>query len=95
MVLFVWFVIGALTGWLVGQVLKNKGFGPIRYGVVGVVGAWAGGFLAAPIFKVPYAVNSLNLISLLVAFLGALVLVITVRLLRAAVAGVGRIASHP
>jgi uncharacterized membrane protein YeaQ/YmgE (transglycosylase-associated protein family) len=77
-----WFVIGALTGWLAGQVLKNKGFGPIRYSVVGVVGALAGGLLAAPIFKVPYAVNSSNLISLLVAFLGAIVLIVIVWMFR-------------
>ena len=82
MVLLMWFVIGMVTGWLAGQVLKNKGFGPIRYSLVGVVGALAGGLLTAPIFGMSYIVNSSNLISLLVAFLGAIVLIVIVRMFR-------------
>ena len=82
MAFLMWVVIGMITGWLAGLVLKSKGFGPIRYSLVGVVGALAGGLLTAPIFGVPYAVNSSNLISLLVAFLSAIALTVTVRMFR-------------
>lgn len=38
-------IIGALAGWLAGQIMKGRGFGVIRNIVVGVVGALIGGLL--------------------------------------------------
>lgn len=43
---FIWFlIIGALAGWLAGQIMKGRGFGVIGNILVGVVGAFIGGFL--------------------------------------------------
>jgi len=42
-----WLVIGAIAGWLAGQVVKGGGFGLIVDIIVGIVGAVIGGFLAS------------------------------------------------
>jgi uncharacterized membrane protein YeaQ/YmgE (transglycosylase-associated protein family) len=75
-----WIVVGAIAGWLSGQVMKGRGFGLLGDIIVGVVGGLIGGFLADVLFKVPNAVNGINLTSILVAFLGAIVLLFVARL---------------
>ena len=80
MVLLSWIVVGAIAGWLSGQVMKGRGFGLRGDIVVGIAGGLIGGFLAVMVFKVPNAVNGLNLTSTLVAFLGAVVLIVVVRM---------------
>ena len=75
-----WIVVGAIAGWLSGQVMKGRGFGLLGDIIVGVVGGLIGGFLADLLFKVPNAVNGFNLTSILVAFLGAIVLLFVARL---------------
>jgi uncharacterized membrane protein YeaQ/YmgE (transglycosylase-associated protein family) len=77
-----WIVVGAIAGWLAGQVVKGTGFGCLGDIIVGVVGGLVGGFLAAQLFKVQDAVNGFNLTSIVVAFLGAVVVIVIVRLLR-------------
>ena len=75
-----WIVVGAIAGWLSGQVMKGRGFGLLGDIIVGIVGGLIGGFLADVLFKVPNAVNGFNLTSILVAFLGAIVLLFVVRM---------------
>ena len=43
--LIIFLVIGAIAGWLAGQVMKGRGFGLVGNLVVGVVGAFIGGFI--------------------------------------------------
>jgi uncharacterized membrane protein YeaQ/YmgE (transglycosylase-associated protein family) len=43
LILFV--LIGAIAGWLAGQIMKGRGFGVVGNIVVGVVGAFLGGFI--------------------------------------------------
>ena len=43
--LIIFLVIGALAGWLAGVIMKGGGFGLIGNIVVGVVGAFLGGWL--------------------------------------------------
>lgn len=38
-------MIGALAGWLAGNIMKGSGFGAIGNIVVGIIGAVVGGFL--------------------------------------------------
>jgi uncharacterized membrane protein YeaQ/YmgE (transglycosylase-associated protein family) len=77
-----WIVVGAIAGWLAGLVVKGTGFGLLGDIVVGVVGGLLGGFLASQLFNLPNAVNGFNLPSIVVAFLGAVVVVVVIRLLR-------------
>jgi uncharacterized membrane protein YeaQ/YmgE (transglycosylase-associated protein family) len=77
-----WIVVGLIAGFLAGQVMRGGGYGLIGDIIVGVVGGLLGGFLATSVFHIAGAdVNGINLPSILVAFVGALVLLIVLRLL--------------
>ncbi|MBY0224651.1 MAG: GlsB/YeaQ/YmgE family stress response membrane protein [Hyphomicrobium sp.] len=43
--LIIWLVIGAIAGWLAGQIMRGGGFGLVGDIVVGIVGAIVGGWL--------------------------------------------------
>jgi uncharacterized membrane protein YeaQ/YmgE (transglycosylase-associated protein family) len=77
-----WIVVGAIAGWLAGQVVRGGGFGLLGNIVVGIIGALVGGYLAAQFFNMPDAVNGFNLTSIVVAFIGAVVVLVVVSLLR-------------
>lgn len=77
-----WIVVGVIAGWLAGKVVQGTGFGCLGDIIVGVVGGLVGGFLASALFNIPDAVNGFNLGSIIVAFLGAIVVIVVVRLLR-------------
>ncbi len=74
-----WIIVGLIAGWLAGLVMKGGGYGVIGDIILGIVGGLIGGFLASAVFGVPNAVNGLNLTSILIAFIGAVVLVAIVR----------------
>ncbi|MGL4263787.1 MAG: GlsB/YeaQ/YmgE family stress response membrane protein [Afipia sp.] len=40
-----WIIIGAIAGWLAGQIVKGAGFGLLGNIVVGIVGAVVAGWL--------------------------------------------------
>ncbi len=74
-----WIIVGLIAGWLAGLVMKGGGYGVIGDIILGIVGGLIGGFLASAVFGVPNAVNGFNLTSILIAFIGAVVLVAIVR----------------
>ena len=73
--LLAWIVVGLVAGFLASQVMKGRGSGLLGDLVLGVVGALLGGFLASTLLKMPNAVNGINVMSILVAFLGAVILI--------------------
>ncbi len=77
-----WIVVGAIAGWLGGQVMKGRGFGLLGDIIVGIAGGLVGGWLAGELFHLPDVVNGINLTSILVAFLGAILLIIIARALQ-------------
>lgn len=74
-----WIVVGLIAGFLASQVMKGRGSGLIGDLVLGVVGALLGGFLASVLLKIPNAVNGINIPSIVVAFLGAVILIALLR----------------
>ncbi|MGC9335842.1 MAG: GlsB/YeaQ/YmgE family stress response membrane protein [Anaerolineae bacterium] len=80
--LLTWLVVGAIAGWLAGKVMKGSGFGLIGNVIIGIVGALVGGWLAGALFKVPNAISGFNLPTLIVAFLGAVVVLFIGRLIK-------------
>jgi uncharacterized membrane protein YeaQ/YmgE (transglycosylase-associated protein family) len=75
-----WLVIGAVAGWLASMVMKSNGQqGLLMDIVVGIVGAFIGGFLFNQFGAA--GVTGFNIWSLLVAFVGAVVLLAVLRLL--------------
>lgn len=75
-----WLVVGLIAGFLASRVMRGGGFGLIGDIIVGIVGALIGGFLAATLLNIPDAVNGINLTSILVAFVGAVILLWLLRL---------------
>jgi len=77
-----WFIlIGLAAGWLAGKIMKGKGFGVVGDIVIGVIGALIGGFL----FRLLGIYSDGGLIvSLVVATIGAVVLLYLLRLFKKA-----------
>ena len=75
-----WIVVGLIAGWLAGVVMKGGGFGLIGDIIVGVIGGLLGGFIASYFFDVGDPMSGINLPSILIAFLGAVVLLFLLRL---------------
>ncbi len=75
-----WLVVGLIAGWLAGLIMKGRGYGVIGDIVVGIVGALIGGFLASALFGGDY-LTGINVSTILVALLGAIVLVWILRVL--------------
>jgi uncharacterized membrane protein YeaQ/YmgE (transglycosylase-associated protein family) len=74
MSILAWIVLGLIAGWLAGQVMKGGGYGLLGDIVLGIVGAIVGGFLAGLLLGRDM-VTGFNVESIIVAFIGALVLI--------------------
>ena len=74
-----WLVVGLIAGWLAGQVMGG-GFGLVGDIIVGIIGAFVGGYLASAFLNMPDAVNGINVTSIVVAFAGAAILLFVLRL---------------
>jgi uncharacterized membrane protein YeaQ/YmgE (transglycosylase-associated protein family) len=68
-----------IAGWLASQVMRGGGYGLIGDIIVGIVGAVIGGFLATTFLNMPNPVSGINVTSILVAFVGAVILLAILR----------------
>ncbi len=74
-----WIIVGLVAGWATGKIMRGAGYGVLTDIGLGIVGAVVGGTLMRFLGVYP----SGGLISaILVAILGAVVVVVVVRLLR-------------
>ncbi|MDB5765104.1 MAG: GlsB/YeaQ/YmgE family stress response rane protein [Herminiimonas sp.] len=80
----VWIIVGGVIGWLASIVMKTDAQqGMLLNIVVGIVGAFLGGWLLAPLFGTgTINQNDFSIVSLFVSFLGALILLMVVNLFR-------------
>ena len=76
-----WIVVGLIAGWLAGLVVKGGGFGCVGDIIVGVIGGLLGGWLASTFFHMGDPMSGLNIESIVVAFIGAVILIIILRLI--------------
>ena len=74
-----WIVIGIAAGWL-AEMVMGRSHGLVTNLIVGVVGALLGGWIAGNLLGEP--VGGFNLVTLLVAFLGACLLLFLLGLVR-------------
>ena len=76
-----WFlIIGLIAGWLAGQFVKGGGYGLVGDLIVGVVGAFIGGFLFRALGLSAYGLIG----NLVVATVGAVVLLVIIRAIKRA-----------
>lgn len=80
--LLTWLIVGILAGWLAGLVMKGRGFGLLGNIVIGIVGALVGGWLAGALFNIHNAVSGFNLTTIIVSFLGAVIVLYVARLIK-------------
>jgi len=78
--LIIFLLIGALAGWLAGVVMKGRGFGVLVNIIVGVLGAFFGGWLL-PKLGVSFG-GDVGLF--ITAFIGAVVLLAIIGLIKRA-----------
>jgi len=81
MTILSWIVVGLIAGFLAGQFVKGGGFGLLGDIIVGVVGGLLGGWISVNLLHFG-SMTGINLESILIAFVGAVILLIVIRLIR-------------
>ena len=76
-----WLIVGLIAGWLAGLVMRGGGYGIIVDILLGIVGGWLGGWLFGRLGIWP-AGGMIG--SIIVAFVGAVILVGITRILKRA-----------
>lgn len=76
--IFAWVLVGVVAGWLAGQITKGSGFGLLGNLLLGLVGAVVGGWLYG-LVESPAEPSGL-VGSIIVATIGAIVLIVLVRM---------------
>lgn len=78
--LLAWIIVGAIAGWLASIVMKtNRQQGLLMDIIVGIIGGFVGGFVLNAL-GVGGDVTGINLGSILVAFIGAVIFLALLRL---------------
>jgi uncharacterized membrane protein YeaQ/YmgE (transglycosylase-associated protein family) len=79
--LLIWLLVGAVAGWLAGTIVKGGGFGLLGDIIVGILGAFFGGWLL-PQLGVSLGAGIISVIAS--ATIGAIVLLLILRVIRRA-----------
>ncbi len=77
--IIIWLVIGAIAGWLAGQIVSGGGFGLVGDIVVGIIGAVVAGWLLP---RVGLYIGGGFIAEIINAVIGAVILLIVVRLVK-------------
>ena len=76
-----WIIVGLIAGFLAGQVMRGGGYGVIGDIIIGVLGGLLGGWIAFYVFHIGDTMGGINLVSILVAFVGAILLILILRMI--------------
>lgn len=76
-----WIIVGLIAGFLAGQVMRGGGYGLIGDIIVGILGGLLGGWLGVNLFHIDAGVTGINLESILIAFAGAVLLILILRMI--------------
>ena len=78
----IWILLGAVAGWIAGQIMKGRGLGTVGNIIVGIVGSFIGGWLAGQL-GIPGAVTGgFSVASVITAVAGASVLLFVIGLIK-------------
>ena len=83
MSILAWIVLGVVAGFIASKVVNKSGEGLIRDLILGVIGAFVGGWIMERFGEA--GVSGLNLYSLVVSVLGAIVVLVVFHTIRRAV----------
>lgn len=79
--ILIFLIIGAVAGWLAGILIKGRGFGLIGDILVGIAGAFIGGFVLT-FFGLASLIGAGVIGAILVATIGAVILLSVITLLK-------------
>ena len=78
--IIIWLVIGAIAGWLAGQIVKGGGFGLVGDIIIGIVGSVIGGWIFGS-----YVVGMPGVLGAIIgSTIGAVILLFIIKLVRRA-----------
>lgn len=80
----IWLIMGGIAGWIAGLIVQGSGFGIIGDVVIGILGGFFGGWLLSKI-GFPVIGGSAVISQLIEAVIGAVVLLLIIKLVRRAV----------
>lgn len=85
--ILIWLVVGGVVGWIASLIMKTDGSqGIVLNVVVGILGALIAGYFISPLVGVASInQNALNIGSILVSLVGAIILIGIVKLVRGGV----------
>ena len=76
-----WIVVGLIAGWLSGLAMRRGGYGVAGDIIAGTLGSILGGWISFTFFNINSAGSGLNLVSILIAFVGAMLLIVILRII--------------
>lgn len=79
--IIIFLVIGAIAGWLAGQIVRGMGFGLVGNIVVGIVGAFIAGWLLP---QVGIVIGGGIIAAIINAMIGAVILLVILGLIKRA-----------
>lgn len=77
--ILVWIIVGGLAGYAAGSLLRRGSFGIAGNIIIGIIGALLGGFLFN-VLNIQLNLPNINLGDLLIAFVGAVIVVMVLGL---------------
>jgi uncharacterized membrane protein YeaQ/YmgE (transglycosylase-associated protein family) len=81
--LIIWLIVGGVVGWLASKIMKTDAQqGILLNVVVGIVGAFIGGWLIGPMVGAGSINEGFSVMSLVVSLVGAVILLAIVNLVR-------------
>lgn len=81
--ILVWIVVGAIAGWLAGQIVRGAGFGLVGNIIVGIIGAAVAGYLL-PRIGLVFSIGGPIVTQILYAAIGGIVVLLVLSLIRRA-----------
>ncbi len=76
--LVMFLIVGLVAGWLAGQIMKGKGFGLVGNLIVGVIGAFIGGYVFDAVGIASYGMIG----AIIAALVGAVILLWVISLVK-------------
>lgn len=77
-----WIILGLVAGFIASKIVNKTGEGLIRDILLGIIGAIAGGYVTKNLLKINEGVTGLNITSLLIAVVGAVLLLVIYHAIR-------------
>ena len=79
--LLIYLIVAAVIGWVASEIMHDRANLLLNI-IVGVVGAFLAGYFLSPIFKVGTINDAINVPTMLVTLLGAIIVIAIVHLFR-------------